>query len=311
MLKNHNINVLKDLHHNKNMSYTDISSLLESVFLARAALLARKGKLRQAEEMISPIVDEKCINIGAIDLLAKIYAQQGKIEKAKYLWNRALEIDPSNPDYLRAIQRCSHFNESGLHSFLNTLKSLLTALLPIIAITFILIIGMQTREQLQKLIGQMQTMDSQATGIEDLVKNLEKNISSVSSDLKEIQTSLIVVPDPDLRTAVKRALQSHKGTNWLFLTITQDASTVCIAGKVPTLFTRYLVETVATSVPGIKYIDLSGLILSHAYKVQSGDTLWSIAVKVYGDSNQWDILAEKNHLSSPYLLDVGQELIIP
>jgi len=39
--------------------------------------------------------------------------------------------------------------------------------------------------------------------------------------------------------------------------------------------------------------------------------LWSIAAKVYGDSNQWNILAKKNHLSPPYLLDVSQELIIP
>ncbi len=47
------------------------------------------------------------------------------------------------------------------------------------------------------------------------------------------------------------------------------------------------------------------------YVVQSGDYLWQIAVKVYGDGNQMSKLIEANHIPYPYNVDEGQKLIIP
>ena len=52
---------------------------------------------------------------------------------------------------------------------------------------------------------------------------------------------------------------------------------------------------------------------SRTYMVQSGDTLSKIAKQYYGDSNRYmDIFnANKDKLSNPDKIQVGQELVIP
>lgn len=48
-----------------------------------------------------------------------------------------------------------------------------------------------------------------------------------------------------------------------------------------------------------------------AYKVQKGDTLWSIAEKNYGSGYNWTDIAEANKLTNPGVLSEGQELTLP
>jgi nucleoid-associated protein YgaU len=47
------------------------------------------------------------------------------------------------------------------------------------------------------------------------------------------------------------------------------------------------------------------------YIVQPGDTLRGIARDIYGDPNQFDLIAAENNLTNESVLRVGQELIIP
>ena len=47
------------------------------------------------------------------------------------------------------------------------------------------------------------------------------------------------------------------------------------------------------------------------YGVQKGDTLWSIARRVYGNGQRWTDLAEANGITNPKMLRVGQSLIVP
>lgn len=47
------------------------------------------------------------------------------------------------------------------------------------------------------------------------------------------------------------------------------------------------------------------------YKVQAGDTLWSIAVKSYNDGYKWPEIAKANNLSEGQALEADQELKIP
>ena len=57
----------------------------------------------------------------------------------------------------------------------------------------------------------------------------------------------------------------------------------------------------------------TGLFTSdYIYTVKLGDTLGSIALKYYGNENEWLKIAEANKLeNNQYKLEVGQELIIP
>lgn len=47
-----------------------------------------------------------------------------------------------------------------------------------------------------------------------------------------------------------------------------------------------------------------------SYTVKKGDTLWSIAVKFYGNGQQYKKIASDNHISNPNLIKVGQTLKI-
>ncbi len=49
------------------------------------------------------------------------------------------------------------------------------------------------------------------------------------------------------------------------------------------------------------------------YKVKSGDSLWGIAKKFYGDGNKWPKIyeANKSKISNPDLIKIGQEFVIP
>lgn len=52
-----------------------------------------------------------------------------------------------------------------------------------------------------------------------------------------------------------------------------------------------------------------------SYTVQTGDSLWSVAEKVYGDGFQWDKIAQANQLQKDSLgrpvIEVGQVLTVP
>jgi tetratricopeptide (TPR) repeat protein len=91
----------------------EVAQLLDSVTLALAAFLARKGELKQAESLLSPFVKKLEPGIETLDLQAKIYAQQGRIEEAQALWMAALEREPSNTHFLKALQTCAGVQSKG------------------------------------------------------------------------------------------------------------------------------------------------------------------------------------------------------
>jgi nucleoid-associated protein YgaU len=81
------------------------------------------------------------------------------------------------------------------------------------------------------------------------------------------------------------------------------------------------------SLPKVDQKDLSGDILSDGvstsrylenskisgsvYKIVEGDTLWSIAVRAYGDGYQWVKISSINKLSNPDLIFPGDSLQLP
>jgi nucleoid-associated protein YgaU len=55
----------------------------------------------------------------------------------------------------------------------------------------------------------------------------------------------------------------------------------------------------------------TGPVEGQSYTVQSGDTLITIAQKVYGDGGLWQLIADANNITQQNTLRVGQELRIP
>lgn len=92
------------------------NAILATITLA--ASLARKGDHIQATNLLEPLYDNNNLPIEIIDLLAKIYAQQGKIEQAQTLWLRALQLEPSNLHVLSALRMCAYYKKSKYEHFL-------------------------------------------------------------------------------------------------------------------------------------------------------------------------------------------------
>jgi len=52
-------------------------------------------------------------------------------------------------------------------------------------------------------------------------------------------------------------------------------------------------------------------VTTESHMVEGGETLWLIADDVYRSGFDWERIAKANNLDSPYVIEPGQELIIP
>jgi len=50
---------------------------------------------------------------------------------------------------------------------------------------------------------------------------------------------------------------------------------------------------------------------ARTWTVQRGDTLWKIAVSIYGEGRAWRRIAEANGIEDPSAIRVGRELVLP
>ena len=82
----------------------EIERTLLEVRLARATDLARSARFSEAEAILSPD-DTLPHNAREIDLLARIAFHQGKLRRARRLWEAALQTDPQNPAYRECLAK--------------------------------------------------------------------------------------------------------------------------------------------------------------------------------------------------------------
>lgn len=61
----------------------------------------------------------------------------------------------------------------------------------------------------------------------------------------------------------------------------------------------------------VKEIAFQSADLTKTWVVTQGDTLWAIAAKEYGNPEDWRLIAERNDIDNPRILNPGQRLIIP
>lgn len=52
-------------------------------------------------------------------------------------------------------------------------------------------------------------------------------------------------------------------------------------------------------------------ITGNSYTIKSGDDLWNIAVRAYGDGYKWVEIAQANKLEDPNLIHSDNKLVLP
>lgn len=98
----------------------------------------------------------------------------------------------------------------------------------------------------------------------------------------------------------------------------------CIIERVTKKFTMFLPEGIPVRATlnvtlkeyrevdvQVKEIAFQSADLTKTRVVTQGDTLWAIAAKEYGNPGDWRLIAERNNIDNPRILNPGQRLVIP
>ncbi len=102
------------------------------------------------------------------------------------------------------------------------------------------------------------------------------------------------------------------GYNWVDIKSTNKLTTdkIEVGQKltIPTLASKQPTST--QKIVAAPTVDTQQIV-SENYTVVKGDTLWSIAVRTYGDGYKWVKIAHENHLGHPNVIHTGNVLVLP
>ena len=91
----------------RTLSASDAPRVLDTVFQSRATDLARSGALAEAEGVLRPVLQGPDVPVEALDLEARICAQQGRLADAVRWWQMALERDPQHEGARAGLRRAN------------------------------------------------------------------------------------------------------------------------------------------------------------------------------------------------------------
>jgi len=168
----------------------------------------------------------------------------------------------------------------------------------------------------QIVVGQTLTIPDLEEAIAQISPTITTTLSPVPTSL--ITPSLTPTPQPALAQTTHTVQKGESlwaiaekyyksGYNWVdiakenklenpgFITDGQQITIPSVEPKLSTLSESQTSEPISSSI----------------YSVEKGDTLWSIAVRSYGDGYRWIDIAKENNLIHPNLIHHGNVLTLP
>jgi nucleoid-associated protein YgaU len=293
-----------------------VASLVESAIIWRAQYIAWNIDIYKAEPLLFRLIfKEGSRNPQAMDLLARIYFQQSKYEKAKDLWNRASELQPGNPALKRTASAMQSIAKSPSAALTKHKVGVIfrgaTLLVLLCLVSWSGMKGYDTVQRwaegpiaVQNLTGRFNysiTKDMIYLPSLSTVESTEE-ITPMPADQEEETYSM---------GFTRRKASNGRDIGRIEVVVERVGSSLKVSGKIPNLYVRYLVEQSLWGVPGVTEVDMRSLDIDRTYRVNRGDSLWIIARKLYGEGSAWTLLAKINDLENPNVLRVGQELSLP
>lgn len=178
--------------------------------------------------------------------------------------------------------------------------------------------------------------------LKSFLKSLKLNESTISGVLGAIVIVVVgilvvnyfrgkegIVPPGSKESAVESTLpQTHtvtkgenlwkiaekyygSGYNWVDLAGENNLSNAGLIEEGQSLIIPEVEAKLATSDVREKVSEKTNAISGATYRVVKGDTLWSIAIRAYGDGYKWVEIAKENNLANPNLIHPGNILTLP
>lgn len=298
-----------------------VAALVESVIVWRAQHIAWNVDPRKAEPLLVRLIyKEGSKNPDAMDLLARIYFQQGLYDKARALWNQAAELQPGNPALKRTANTMNAIARSPNSAVVRHKIGVMFRGALLLCLFCLMCYGGK--------LG-IDAIDRWAEGpiaVQNLAGRFHYAYDSITKDMVYVPSEttvaaateeavpIITSSEADGRYSLgftRRKVSSGREAGRIEVVVERSGTTLRAAGKIPNLYVRYLVEQALWEVPGITDVDLRGLVVDRSYRVARGDSLWVIARRIFGDGKAWTVLAKENDLSDPNKLRIGQELSVP
>jgi LysM repeat protein len=313
----------------------DMTALAESVIVWRAQYIAWNADILEAEKILSRLVfKEGSRNPQAMDLLARVYFQRGKYEEARGLWDRALTLQPGNPALRGTAEEMRRIAESpGPTVVRHRISVFLNYLLASLVICIVGLAIPRVYDWLMKRVNDIPAAAVENPGERFFDRYYQKFAPTFKDDVSSRFDCFIPYPfsaaDAGERVLYRAGADSAEGGETRIIgfarkkavggreigrvdvAVERVGGTLRASGKIPSLYVRYLVEEALWKTPGITDMDPRGLVVDRKYRVNSGDSLWLIAKKIYGQGSSWTLLAKANNLRDSSKLRVGQVLVLP
>ena len=221
-----------------NNTMSMLEALLTDATLAQAADEARAGRHQEAEGLLSSMLAGTEPPLAALDLLARIRAQQRRWAEAEDLWRRVLQRDPSHRPARDALARLQRGHRPAWPGLFNVAAAL---------------VGL--------------TLVAAATLLWGRIGSLQGEVRAAAAGLATVQAAIQraepgVQPSPTLPAlaqAVTERLSLDATLGALEIGVLQEGLGVRLEGAVPSREIKERVEAVARGVEGVTLVDGSAL----------------------------------------------------
>lgn len=289
-----------------------------STYHANQALrLARVGEGTSAIDHAHAAAALDPGNVGALHLLARLYARSGRHDQALEAWSRVLALDPDHQGAQAGSARARELR--GAKPLVRRSRALLAVgAMGSLALVVGILAGTALRQATQPEASEPRQVKVPPTSF--------PATASPSSPVQQAQTPSAEVPSaaPDLAALALARLSADPRFDVYPLEVVQLGTGLRVSGQLASHGDRTALEKLLLAIDGVSLLDTSGIDVAGdpavptparraKHLVVPGDTLAELAELYCGTAHLWPRLYEANNdiLTNPDTIVPGMQLEVP